>query len=158
MCPASTPATIFPGLMKPPRPILLPGEPNPVQTLRAAVLRQDLWHVSFLRNGSMYADMSTSRWDVPVGNRGGLCVIALFASRFCILPPQSWYKTFSYDLPFWPQATNPEEVSSHSPDDERCETSGQKKIHGVGVNEEIKGRYPPRARGRAQITLRSPAP
>ena len=88
----------------------------------------------------MYADMITSRWDVPVGNKGSLCVIALFASKFYVLPPQSWYKSFSYDLPFWPKA-NHEEVSSHSPDDERCETSGQKKVYGVGVNEDIKGSF-----------------
>lgn len=42
-------------------PALAPGEPSPVQTLRAAVLRQDLWHVSFLRNGNMYASMTPSR-------------------------------------------------------------------------------------------------
>ena len=80
-------------------PALTPGEPSPVQTLRAAVLRQDLWHVSFIRNGSMYASMVTTRCDVRVGNANSLCVIALFASQFYVLPPRSWYKGFSYDLP-----------------------------------------------------------
>ena len=122
-------------------PALIPGESSPVQILRAVVLRQDLWNVSFIRNGSMYASMTTARWDVPVGNAGGLCVVSLFASQFYVLPSQSWYKAFSYDLPFWPKATNPEEVSPHSPDDERCETSGQKKVYGVGVNEEIRGSF-----------------
>jgi len=121
-------------------PALLPGEPSPVQTLRAAVLRQDLWHVSFIRNGSLYASMTTVRWDVPAGDANDLCVIAIFASRFYIIPPRKWNKAFSYDLPLWPQVSH-EEVETISPDEVRCETSGEKKVCSVGINEEIKGSF-----------------
>lgn len=117
-----------------------PGEPSPIQTFRSVVLRQDLWHVSFRRE-SIYASMTTARCDVPPGNAGGLCIVALFASIFYVLPPKSEFRVFNYEIPLWPQTANSGGDDASTSDEVHCEVSGKKKVYGEGVNEDIKGNF-----------------
>jgi len=116
------------------------GESSFVQTLHGVVLRPDFWQVAFIRNGIMYVNITIAEGDVTRASTGCLCVVALFVDQFIVLPPRSWPTFFGYDLPHWPVA-NAEEVPSHSPHDVTCEASGQKKVYGVGVNDEIKGSF-----------------
>ena len=116
------------------------GESIAVQTLHGVVLRPDFWQVAFIRNGIMYVNITVAEGDVTRASEGCLCVVALFEDQFIVLPPRSWPTFFGYDLPRWPVA-NAVAIPSHSPHDVTCEASGQKKVYGAGVNDDIKGSF-----------------